>query len=426
MRQLTDLKIRSLKAAEKPFDVKDTQVPGLHVRVMPTGNRSFVLLGRFPGKPHPTRRALGGYGELTLEEARDKAKEWRRLISRGIDPQVQEERDRQSVLRKRCVTFTAVAEDFIRDKLPSERKGKEVQQDIRRELLPKWGGRPIADITPLDVRNLVKAIKDRRGTPYQAHNILITIRRLFGWAIDQAVYGIEQSPCDRLKPKSIVGRRQSRTRILDNDELRAFWRATKRLGYPYGPLYQILALTGLRRNEVAWARWSEFNLRDKLWTIPAERMKGGAAHVVPLTADVLAILGELPRFHSGDFLFSTTFGRKAVRGFSRAKRGLDWHMLRSWRAIGRIRGEARRNKMMPPFVIHDVRRSVRTGLSALPIPDLVRELVVAHAKPGLHRVYDMHAYQAEKLHALQLWAARLRSIVEPPPANVVKLAHARA
>ena len=114
-------------------------MPGLHVRVMPTGHRSFVLLGRFPGKPHPTRRALGGYGELTLEEARDKAREWRKLISRGIDPQVQEERERQSLLRQQCITFWAVAEDFIRDKLPSERKGRETQQDIGRELLPKWG-----------------------------------------------------------------------------------------------------------------------------------------------------------------------------------------------------------------------------------------------------------------------------------------------
>jgi integrase len=415
------LKIRSLKAAEKPFDVKDTQVPGLHVRVMPTGRRSFVLLGRFPGKPHPTRRALGGYGELTLEEARDKAREWRKLISRGIDPQVQEERDRQLVLRQQCITFAAVAEDFIRDKLPSERKGREVEQDIRRELLPKWGGRAITDITALDVRNLVKAIKDRRGTPYQAHNVLIIIRRLFGWAIDQAVYGIEQSPCDRLKPKSIVGRRLSRTRVLDNDELRAFWRATGRLGYPYQHIYRLLALTGLRRNEVAWARWSEFNLEQKVWTIPAERMKGGAAHVVPLTADVLAILHELPRFRDGGFLFSTTFGRKPVRGFNRAKHRLDCHMLRSWQAIGRIRGEDRRNKTISPFVIHDVRRTMRTGLSALPIPDLVRELVVAHTKPGLHKVYDQHAYQNEKLHALTLWAGRLRSIVQPPPANVTPI-----
>src|SRR5262249_15908273 len=142
-------------------DVKDTQVPGLHVRVMGTGKRTFVLLSRFPGTPHPTRRALGSYGELTLGEARDKATAWRKLISRGIDPQIQEERDQQAALRQQCITFAAVAEDFIRDKLPSERKGREVAQDIRRELIPKWGKRPIADITPLEVRNIVKAIKDR-------------------------------------------------------------------------------------------------------------------------------------------------------------------------------------------------------------------------------------------------------------------------
>jgi hypothetical protein len=101
-------------------------------------------------------------------------------------------------------------------------------------------------------------------------------------------------------------------------------------------------------------------------------------------------------------------------------------MLRIWRAIGRIRDEDRRDKKFPPFKIHDVRRSVRTGLSALPIPDIVRELVVAHAQRGMHRVYDLHAYENEKRHALELWAARLLAIVEPPPANVVDLAKVRA
>ena len=74
------------------------------------------------------------------------------------------------------------------------------------------------------------------------------------------------------------------------------------------------------------------------------------------------------------------------------------------------------------FVIHDIRRTVRTQLSAIPgISDLVRELVIGHTKPGLHKVYDQHAYLDEKRHALDAWAARLRDIVEPPPANVTRL-----
>jgi integrase len=383
---------------------------------MPSGHRSFVLTTRYPGSNNPAPRALGSYGELTLEQARKKAGQWRNLIKGGIDPQIQDERQRQAALRQQRTTFTAVAEDFIKDKLPAERKGREVELEIRREFLPRWGDRPVTEITALDVRNVVKAVKDR-GAPYQAHNLLVLARRLFAWAIDQHVYGLESSPCDRLKPKAIIGKKLLRKRVLDNDELRAFWRATARLGYPYGPLLRMLALTGQRKSEVAEARWSEFDLARKLWTIPAERMKADAAHIVPLTADVLAILESLPRFKRGNHVFSTTFGNTPVNGFSKAKVRLDRRMLRSWRAIARARGEDRRKAEIEPFVIHDIRRTMRTGLSALPVPDLVRELVIAHTKPGLHKVYDQHAYADEKRQALDLWAARLRSIVAPPPAS---------
>ena len=150
-------------------------------------------------------------------------------------------------------TFAAVAEDFIKDKLSGERKGREVERDIRREFMPKWAKLPIAQITEGHVRDVVKAVKDR-GSPYQAHNLLTTARRLFSWAIDQRAYGLENSPCDRLKPKSIIGKKKSRTRILNDDEWGALWKATESLGYPYGPLFRMLALTGQRKSEVAEAR----------------------------------------------------------------------------------------------------------------------------------------------------------------------------
>jgi integrase len=420
---LTDRFLKSLKPPRdgKQYDAaKDTVVPGLHPRVMRDGQVTFVLLARYPGSPHPTRRALGGYGKLTLEQARNRARDWLELLRRGIDPQVQQERQRHAELRQQRNTFTAVAEDFIRDKLPAESKGREVERDIRREFLPVWGRRPIAEIAPHDVVAVIKAAVNR-GAPYQAHNLLVLARRLFSWAIDQHVYGLETSPCERLKPKAIIGKKEFRTRILNDDELRAFWRATRRLGYPYAPLFRMLALTGQRKSEVAEARWSEFDLAAKLWTIPAERMKADAVHVVPLTDDVIGILESLPRFRKGNYLFSTTFGAKPVNGFSKAKERLDRRMQRSWRALARVRGEDRRHAQIESWVIHDIRRSMRTGLSALPVPDLVRELVIAHTKPGLHKVYDQFAYLDEKRQALELWAARLRTIVTPLPSNVVQL-----
>jgi integrase len=421
MHRLTDRKIQSLKPqGGKPYDIKDTEISALRIRVMPSGQRTFVLLARFPSSPHPTRRALGSYGELTLAEAREKAGHWRKLIARGVDPQIQEQRDKQAALRQQRTTFAAVAEDFIKDKLPGERKGREVELEIRREFLPRWGKRPIAEITAQDVRDVVKAAKDR-GAPYQAHNLLVLARRLFSWAIDQHVYGLEASPCDRLKPKAIIGKKLFRTRILSDHELRLFWRATGRLGYPYGPLFRMLALTGQRKSEVAEARWAEIDLVNRVWSIPPERMKADAPHLVPLSDDVVAILRSLPRFRKGDYVFSTTFGIRPVNGFSKAKSRLDKRMLRSHRAFARLRQTALPSPI-DAWVIHDIRRTMRTGLSALPVPDLVRELVIAHTKPGLHKVYDQHAYLDEKRRALDLWAARLRSIVEPPPAgNVVQM-----
>jgi integrase len=456
---LTDRTLRALHAAPEGtrYEVMDTQAPGLGIRVTDSGQRTFVLITRFPGQNQPTRRALGqyvalndaeekrrymelpeadrkketfegylarAYGASTLAGAREKARKWRAMIQSGIDPHTQEERQRHAALRQLRNTFGTVAEDFIKDKLPGERKGREVEREIRREFIPAWGKRPIVEIAPHDVRAVVRAAKDR-GAPYQAHNLLTTARRLFSWAIDQQVYGLESSPCERLKPKAIIGKKIFRTRILDDDELRAFWRATRRLGYPYAPLFRMLALTGQRKSEVAEARWSEIDLARKLWTIPAERMKADAAHVVPLSDDVVAILESLPRFKKGDHVFSTTFGVKAINGFSKAKERLDKRMLRSWRALGRAGGKDRSKARIEPWVIHDIRRSVRTGLSALPVFDLVRELVIAHTKPGLHKVYDQHAYLDEKRRALDLWAARLRTIVEPAPANVVPLIAAR-
>ena len=167
----------------------------------------------------------------------------------------------------------------------------------------------------------------------------------------------------------------------------------------------------MRRSEVAEARWREFDLSAKLWSIPPERMKANAAHVVPLTALVVAVLERLPRFDSGDYLFTSTQGRKPITGFNRAKRALDAKMLAE---LGEL----------PPFVLHDIRRSVRTGLSALPVPDLIRELVIGHTKPGLHKIYDQHTYIDEKRHALELWWGRLQSIVEPPADNVVAMTKA--
>ena len=172
------------------------------------------------------------------------------------------------------------------------------------------------------------------------------------------------------------------------------------LGYPFGTLFQMLLLTGQRRSEIAEARWHEIDLRERVLVVPPERFKSDSSHIVPLTGDVIALLEKLPRWNAGDALFSTTSGQKPVNGFSYQKRSLDSFMKG---ALGDV--------VVKPWVIHDLRRTMRTRLSSLKVPDPVAEMIIGHGRKGIQRVYDQHAYLEEMRDALEAWNARLREIV---------------
>jgi integrase len=241
-----------------------------------------------------------------------------------------------------------------------------------------------------------------------AHLMFAYARGLFNWEIASGKYGLETSPCDRVQPTKLIGPKEPRQRVLNDREIAALWRSTEKLGYPFGPLVRLLLLTGARRNEVAGLREREIDLNKKLWSIPPERFKSKATHLVPLTAPAIDIITSLPRFRNGDHLLSTSFGEKPISGFSKSKDRLDAIIAAE---LGKL----------SPWRIHDIRRTVRTHLAALRVSDLVAETILGHGKRGLQRVYDQHSYEAEMREALELWAARLRDIVSPPPENVVEL-----
>ena len=166
-----------------------------------------------------------------------------------------------------------------------------------------------------------------------------------------------------------------------------------------------MILSGQRSAEVSEAVWPEFDLRKKLWIIPKERMKMDHEHLAPLTEDILALLANLPRFSAGPHLFSTTFGERPANGWSKAKERID-----------RITGP------LPHWVFHDLRRAMRTNLSAIPqISDRVREVMIAH-NSGMHAFYDLYDYAEEKRQGFGLWNARLRGILgAEATSNVVSL-----
>ena len=301
---------------------------------------------------------------------------------------------------------------------PKLRSGPEVAATIRREIIPKWRGRLITDIARRDVVKLLEDVVDD-GRASVAHHLLAYLSKLFNWAIARDTYGLQASPITRGMAKDIIGAKKPRQRVLSVPEIGEVWQASAALPSPFGSFVRTLLVTGQRLREVANAKWSEFDLEAKMWTIPAARMKGDAAHEVPLSTLAIAIVASLAKPDErkpGAYIFSTTAASAPISGFSKPKTTLD-RLVNEARAKADLGAEP-----IEPFVLHDCRRTMRTALSGLPVPDLVAELVIAHAKPGLHKVYDQHAYRDEKRRALDLWAGKLLSIVKGKDGgNVVRL-----
>jgi integrase len=408
--RLTDRGIRAMKPAPKgkQDDHRDSLVPGLAVRVTDKGTKTFTLMGRFPLRPDVyTRRWLGDVGVMTLDQARQTAREWQLLIAKGIDPAIEAERQRAAQARQQAHSFASVAADFLDQHGRKLAKIKDCRSTIEREFVKRWGSRPVIEITSLEVASAIRIIAQR--APGQARSAFAYLRKMYRWAAGTGLYGVEASPTDRLKAIELIGRAEPRDRVLADAELRVVWDAAGAMGYAYGPCVRMLVLTGQRLTEVSEMSWREVDLDRALWTIPAARMKAKVAHEVPLAPQALALLRSLPRFAGGDFVFSTTGGRTPINGFS----------------VGKARLDRLAQGALPAWVFHDLRRTMRTHLSALPVQDIVRELVIGHGKPTLHRVYDLHAYQDEKRHCLVLWEQRLAGILNPVPADVVDLASAR-
>ena len=215
-----------------------------------------------------------------------------------------------------------------------------------------------------------------------------------------------------------------RDRVLKAEEIESIWNAWDAMDYPFGALGKMLLVTAQRLNEVAQIQRPEIDRVKALWTIPSSRTKSGREAGVPLSSLALEILDSLPEFTEGGFVFTTTSGRRPVSGFSKMKARTDRLVLDAAREAAE---DPESIEPLPPWRFHDLRRTARTGLAKLGVPQIVAEKVLNHAERNvLVRTYDRHEYADEKRDALERWAASLRAIIEPPPDNVVALPAGKA
>ena len=384
---------------------QDATLPGAFgLRVTPRGVKSWVVMYRVNGKQ--TRMTLGTFPAFGLAEARAMAREALQMAGRGDDPARMREAARKATAGART-TGQEIRQFIERYAKPKNRSWRETERIFEYYVIPRIGDVPLEQVRRVDIVELLDGIVDQ-GRPYMANRVLAGVRRFFNWTVERGA--LDLSPASQIKAPA---KEVSRDRVLSQDEIGAIWLACEEIGWPFGPLFQLLLVTAQRRDEVAHMRWSNVDLDRMLWTIPREGAKSDRAHDVPLSPRAVAILHALPR--TGDLTFSTN-RRTPVSGFSRAKRRCDeLSGVSGWR-------------------LHDLRRTAASGMAGLEVPPYVVEKVLNHTQgqiSGVAAVYNRYGYSSEKADALLAWSKAMDGIVgsgatqlglaADSPANVVKL-----
>lgn len=395
-------------------EISDAVVPGLVLRITPKGTKSFSVIYKVPGeggvnkngkllsaKQH--RITLGRWPILGLKEARKRARDLLEIVSEGKDPRTIV---REQNYDRHKNTFAAVVERYIElYAKPNQTTWKNTEACFRLHVLPRWGKRPVREIRRSDIHELLDSlIQDDKLAI--AREVRKHVRAMLNWAVEREI--IDSSPANNIKRKELTYFNEV-GRVLNDQELRAIWVGAQEMGYAYGPLFQLLILTGQRTSEWANASWAEINFEQNLLEIPAKRYKTRREHTMPISTPVLEILESLPRWTKGDYLFSArgASGSKPVTGFSKTIPRLE-----------RLANKALREQLKNPnaklehYQVKDFRKTCRTRLTQLGVSEDIAELVLGHTQTKIVRTYNRHSYLQEKREALEIYGKHIMEIVD--------------
>lgn len=387
MGRLTDLAVKNAKPQAARYELPDGSVPGLVLVVQPSGKKSWAI--RYRSNGLQIKHTFGRFPEIDLPTVRDRA--WK---LRADGPPAAEQPDPATELAalpapaatRRVFEVWASYIEHAAIKGMSANGVAKFTGIYNREIFPVWGSREIGSIGRDDVVAVLNASL-LRGV--SARNSLLAVLGSFiAYCTEQNI--VPASPVIGSKPM----KRDARDRILSDAEIAIFWRGCAEVTKPFGDLYRFLLLTGLRRNEAARMRRDEVDLKAGIVVIPRERMKGKPGkrrpHTVYLSPAALKIIKGQPVIEGCPFIF-TTDGKTPVSGFSKTKADLDKAApIKAW-------------------VLHDLRRTFRTGLSDLKVPFEIAERCIAH---WLDATYDKSTMEAGQKNAWKNWARYVTKITK--------------
>lgn len=420
---LTELLIRNIPIPSVPsVQYPDTVIPGFGVRVSNKGLRTFYFRYRFG--PKYGRIILGHFPDMKLAEARTSAQKARLLVLEGKDPNPRpiavssegaDATTNDTEEPKSQTLFPQALDDYFSiycaaNVRPST--AREYRWSLNAHFLPRWKNRTMESITKGDVLTIVNSIV-KEGNFSAARHAQKYIKGFFNWATGNDY--IAASPCVGLPPPP---KPKKRKRVLTDMEIRQIWNAAVTEGFPYGHIARLALLTAQRRGEVASMEWTEIDMTKALWTIPPQKAKNDDANVVPLSPLAIRILREiktnvllagsgsnrnyrLPQLKPFElptpspYVFASKKDpNKHFNGFSKAKKRLtEYSKVEAW-------------------VVHDLRRTVTTGLGSFDVPREIQKRILNHAQNDVTDIYDQNRYIEQRRKALERWSQHVQNAIE--------------
>ena len=386
---LTDTACRNAKGREKPQKLSDSG--GLHLFVSPSGGRLWRMSYRFGGKQK--QLSFGSYPAVSLKEARERRDEAKGILASGVDPADRRKQDRAESDAVSKHTFQALATEYLAKIAAEGRAGATLSKArwlLEDFAFPAIGNRPIAQIKPAEVLELLKKVEGR-GTFETARRLRGICSRVFRYAV--STQKAEADPTHPLRGALIAPKTRHHSAITEPAAVGALMRAI----YDYKGNFltanalKLAALTFVRPGELRLMQWNEVDFEKAIWSIPAERMKMRRQHRVPLARQALAVLNEVrPLTGSGHFVFPSL--RSKDRGMS------ENTLNAALRRMGFDKGE---------MTSHGFRAMAATRLNEMGqwSVDAIERQLAHQDTDAIRRAYTHAAeYWNERVLMMQVWA----------------------
>ena len=387
--KLTDKQCKSAEAKEKPYKLSDGK--GLYLEVTPKSAKYWRMKYRINGKEK--RLALGVYPEITLKQARIATDKARELISQDIDPSADKKAKKKKARTNSENTFKSVALEWhkTKNKQWTHQYGHTIMRRLEANIFPALGNRPIADITPPELLDVLRLI-EKRGSYDVLKRATQVCGQIFG-------YGIQTGRCERDASADLKGALQvaqsSHFRTIDLKQLPDFLKALER---NEARIYErtrravwLSLYTFCRPVEIRTARWSDIDFEARLWTIPASMMKMKRDHIVPLSKQVVKLLKD--------------------QQAEVAPLNTDWvfpsqNKLKDSMSDGTVNKAIKRLGFGKDMVAHGFRALARTTIrEELDYDSEVIEKQLAHKSAGsLGEAYDRTLFKEKRKAMMQDWA----------------------